>query len=1302
MEDGKLSHTVAFVAAPAAEPDSMDMGPAAQALCRAVIALAGSAHDDIDAASAQALADMAPFVDADVLYHYRLSPVGWLLVNAYPDARTAPAIRLTPIKKQGTRLSPSILLTHLQSLGMAATLVVETRDTDGAVTGALVLANPRDHWQAGVTQTAQLLADALQAASDRQQLERRQADRSAQQDAAVARMRATLAAMQELVLEFDEDGVCIDVHTANPKGLRGPPGALLNRSLEQTLPPEIAQIQRDALERALRDGSANVPLYRLEIDGQEHWFTLTVSRRARVDGRGGCVFVIRDVTDTHRQETENARFSHVLRRMSNAVATLDDQGLISWVNDAFARQAGRSAATLVATPYLDTTRADPESSVPAILEGALTQRRGAQFEVSKTTPTGQTMWASVNLQPVEGPTMDGVGWVAIETDITERRMNEIERHALSASARRAHERLQMAIAALPHGFAYFNAEQNLVLGNQRFHALVDRVRSCLVAPGPTHDWPWPDGAHDLTLGFGEWVRLVVSPTPDNGRVIMFLDISLEMSAKTQLEGLINGANIGTWNYDLNTADVDFNDQWYRILGFDVGDKALDSASKWLTRYHPEDRERVLGMLRTIRQGQRGDLSMELRLRHRDGSWRHVLLRGNVTRWNEGGQPVQVGGVGIDISERRLAEDRLSAILEAANVGTWAYRGSDGSVQIDKQYAALAGYSVEDLSPYTIEKFHTLVHPDDLPGLIAGTQAQYDAGSNAITHEYRIRHADGSWRWIASKAEIVDWATPQETAFEQGIVFDVTDRKRREAELAEAVRALQDARDTQRATEQRLADIASATDDWFWETDRDGIITYISSGIERTTGVPAQRLIGRSSDELLQRFTDFAGTPVFPRGIDVAARALNKRVLMIRSSRHTAPEGASVRLNGEIFTGPDDEPAGLRGVGSDVTAMVRAREQAEAANQAKSRFLANMSHELRTPLTAVLGMADMLARSSLSDEQQDMIGTIQSASEGLLAILNDILDLAKIEAGKMALEAVHFNPADILRRARALYHDLVVSKGIAFDVTIDPAADRGHLGDPNRLQQVLHNLVTNAIKFTHAGSIQLSLRADTTNPGGFSVQVSDSGIGMSPSHVAKVFEEFEQAETSTARRFGGTGLGLSISRHLVSLMNGKIDIASDLGHGTTVSISLALPLAQQTAAAAPTEETLVLDGVTLLVADDNATNRRILEALLGSMGARILLAEGGQQAVNLFDRNPVDALLLDISMPDVDGMQALSKIRHIEQATGRPRTPAYAVTANAMSHQVDEYLAHGFDGHVPKPFKKQDFARHLGTLVGRAP
>jgi CheY-like chemotaxis protein len=329
----------------------------------------------------------------------------------------------------------------------------------------------------------------------------------------------------------------------------------------------------------------------------------------------------------------------------------------------------------------------------------------------------------------------------------------------------------------------------------------------------------------------------------------------------------------------------------------------------------------------------------------------------------------------------------------------------------------------------------------------------------------------------------------------------------------------------------------------------------------------------------------------------------------------------------------------------------------------------------------------------------MIDTIRDSGEGLLAILNDILDLAKIEAGKLELESYPFTPADLARRVRALYGAPAEGKGLALKVTACAGSEALRLGDRNRMLQILNNLIGNALKFTNEGgvTVDFSVRAGEM----LQIRVTDTGIGMTSAQCARVFDEFEQAEGSTARRFGGTGLGLSITRRLVQLMAGDIALHSRPGRGTTVSVRIPAPLAATQDPAAPQPVT-DLGGLRVLVADDNMTNRRILEGMLCGLGLSVTLADDGRAALQAFRPGAFDLLLLDIAMPELDGMAALARMRDCERAAGAAPIPAIAVTANAMQHQVDEYLAAGFSGHVAKPFRKaalaEAIARHVGVRL----
>jgi CheY-like chemotaxis protein/two-component sensor histidine kinase len=405
-----------------------------------------------------------------------------------------------------------------------------------------------------------------------------------------------------------------------------------------------------------------------------------------------------------------------------------------------------------------------------------------------------------------------------------------------------------------------------------------------------------------------------------------------------------------------------------------------------------------------------------------------------------------------------------------------------------------------------------------------------------------------------------------------------------------------------------------------------------------------------------------------------------------------------RMTGTPIFDEDGRFTGYRGVGSDVTELYLAKARAEEASRTKSMFLANMSHEIRTPLNGVLGMAEVLEVSLTKPEQKRMIGTIRRSGEALLNILNDILDMSKIEAGKMELEVLAFSPADLAERVEDLHRLAAEEKGIDFEVLLGSAAELPRLGDPYRVQQILHNLISNAIKFTDSGSVRVKLSGRADQP--LSIEVRDTGIGMSPNQLLRIHEEFSQADSSVTRRYGGTGLGMAITRSLVESMQGEITVSSEPGKGTVFTVSLPLGIAVDFAekpADLPPKQ-LDLKEISILVADDNETNRVVLEMMLSQLGAKVTLVSDGASAVRAWHPGRFDCILLDITMPGMSGPMALEKIRALEVENQLEPVPIIAATANVMAHQVAEYLAMGFDACVSKPINSAALSHAIRSLL----
>ncbi|TAL28929.1 MAG: response regulator [Phenylobacterium sp.] len=365
-------------------------------------------------------------------------------------------------------------------------------------------------------------------------------------------------------------------------------------------------------------------------------------------------------------------------------------------------------------------------------------------------------------------------------------------------------------------------------------------------------------------------------------------------------------------------------------------------------------------------------------------------------------------------------------------------------------------------------------------------------------------------------------------------------------------------------------------------------------------------------------------------------------------------------------------------------VVQARDRAEAGDRAKSEFIANISHEIRTPLNGVLGMAQAMEAFELSPDQRGRLRVIRESGRTLLALLNDVLDLSKLEAGKLQATAATFRMEDNLESVSAIFQDLATEKGLDLRISMAPEVAGYWSGDDLRIRQVLTNLISNAVKFTETGVVTLS--AEETG-GGVRFQVSDTGIGIDPASASDLFRKFEQADASTTRRYGGTGLGLSICQGLVELMGGTISATGQPGQGACFTVDL--PLSRATAPVASPEPAVEAGRrpgrpLRILAAEDNVTNRMVLKALIDPLGADLTLAANGREAIEAFVEARFDVVLMDVQMPEMNGLDATREIRRLEAEWARTPTPILALTANVMSHQLEQYLAVGMDGHIAKP------------------
>jgi PAS domain S-box-containing protein len=554
-----------------------------------------------------------------------------------------------------------------------------------------------------------------------------------------------------------------------------------------------------------------------------------------------------------------------------------------------------------------------------------------------------------------------------------------------------------------------------------------------------------------------------------------------------------------------------------------------------------------------------------------------------------------------------------------------------------------------------------------------------AGEVVTDPRVRVVTSTGERRWM--NLEMSPWR--DETGEIAGVVsaaHDVT-------EIVKAMRSLE-------RTRQRLQLATEMANLQVYDIDyaRRSIVTAGKALF------PMQETQSRQVSEAV--FTGGTGRFVDPRDRELVAEASR------RFHEAGAPyevEYRVLRESGEEFwiaeqmhAVRDDDGAARRVVGAmqNITArkqaeqaLIHAKEEAESATRAKSAFLATMSHEIRTPLNGVLGMAQAMAAEPMEQAQRERLDVIRQSGEALLAVLNDVLDLSKIEAGRLEIEEAEFDIAAVAAGVHAAFSAIAAQKGLAFDLSVTRAAKGVYLGDATRVRQVLNNLISNALKFTEAGHVRVRVGR---RGGALILSVSDTGIGMSAAEQAALFQKFAQADASTTRRFGGTGLGLAICRELAELMGGRIEVRSAFGEGSTFAATLPLPRrtdpVRKAAKAKPASRAPGGGGLRLLAAEDNPVNQLVLKTLLSQIGVEAVMVADGVDAVAAWESGDWDLILMDVQMPRMDGPTAVRFIRERELAQGRRRTPIVALTANAMTHQVNEYLAAGMDGFVAKPIE----------------
>lgn len=1035
------------------------------------------------------------------------------------------------------------------------------------------------------------------------------------------RLEATLSAIPDLLFEVTADGRFGDLSAGPSHLLLVPHEQLKGRRFSQFLPDDVTKTIQGALDHVLAHGRVEGVRYRLDLPSGPRTFEVSGALKpATTESEPTAIFITRDVTADMQMREELSRLGKIVESMTNLVCITDLDENIVWCNAAFERQTGWTLDEIKGRFFGDVIRVPGEDVANEVaVNHAVRGRRSHSGITVNQDRWGNRYWIEFHVMPLHDAAGDLVGFVSIETVITRLKKQEEAMALLARSATEARQRLENAVRAIPDGLIIIDENDRVVVANQAYLDMFPPLEP-IAKPGT----------------------------------------SLE-------EILTKGAELGVFGpASQPEARAEFVAQ--RLNDYSLPSQ-LDEVrlpdGRWLRRMHTRTSDGGLIAMAT-----------------------DVTARHN-----------QIAALDAANLELREAEHRLRRIIEGADVGTWEWEISTDVLTVGGNWAAMLGLDPDQPGTFQLSDFLALVHADDVPLLPSPnnhTEADGDAFKEA---EFRMRHAEGHWVWILCRSRITHWTEDGSAKVMAGVHLDISDRKKLERQLQSGRAYLTEVMDTS------IAALAVLNEK--------GELTYANLEAERILALERSALRGRRYNDPEWRLQRLDGTPLPDEELPFRQAVAHGGIVRnIRFAMHR-PDGTRRVLSANaVPLSPADGESHVVVSFSDITEelaatarLEEARLRAEEVSRAKSIFLANMSHEIRTPLNGVLGMAEVLDSIVTEPEQKHMVATIRRSGETLLTVLNSILDMSKIEAGKMELEDVPLVLSDLLSQVEALHRIKAEEKGIELQVLTSAGADLPRMGDPHRLTQVLNNLLSNAIKFTEKGRVRLKVSCRPEKP--VTIDVTDTGVGMTEQQLSRVFESFEQADGSMTRRFGGTGLGLSIVRQLVLLMGGMITINSTPGEGTGVRVVLPLPEAKAPPPLVKEPDSTanpnVLKGRKILIADDNSTNRLVLSEMLSPIGLNLTLVENGQDALGhwqkaMSDGQPFDLLLLDITMPVMDGMGALSEIRRHETASGHQPVPAIAVTANAMPNQVADYIMGGFDTHLSKPFKRKELIHALQTLL----
>ena len=801
----------------------------------------------------------------------------------------------------------------------------------------------------------------------------------------------------------------------------------------------------------------------------------------------------------------------------------------------------------------------------------------------------------------------------------------------------------------------------------------------------------------------------------------------------RLDVALSASDSAVIDFDLNTDSIYLSPHMYDLLGLtEEHDVQEIQDVNWVINFvHPHD-VRKLVVLRdgTFKPGE--TFSVEVRIKPKNGEYFWVNLAGRCSVDDFGKAKRFIAAV-LKIDHYKKLLEEMSAInqrydlaTEATGIGLWE-TGQDGRIFCSPRMREILGETDPDWRP-TPKDFVSRIHPLDNDRALEAYN-QLHQKDQAYKIEYRLRRNDGNYVWVHSRARLV-LNSKGEKDRTVGVMEDISEAKERQLALQKS--------------EARFESIAKAAGEFIFELDRSGVLTYISDRLFDVTGYKPEDFLGNHLSKL--------SPPNKKSELPTLGEKLAKEQKELKDFEFEILNASGdlkwLNMNAIRIYDEENEWIGYCGSASDITErklrenelnatreqlqlkldelqdtterlelqaaqqiemaeqLAEARDKADAANRAKSEFLATMSHEIRTPMNGVLGMADLLLATDLSADARDKTQVIKESGETLLDLLNDILDLSKVEAGALELEIIDFDLEELLYSANRIWTHRFQERGIDFSIECTPDTIMGLKGDPTRIRQVLYNLISNALKFTEQGHVQVHIKQTPLESEMMEtrIEIHDTGIGISQDAQEQLFEKFTQADASTTRKYGGTGLGLAICRHLTHLMNGEIGVTSEQGQGSVFWFTIQCEKSEysttyeqynEPVAHADDADTKSFHDLNILVAEDNRVNQKVILSILTAAGVMPEFVDTGTAALEAAKSKDFDIILMDVQMPGMDGVTAM---KHIRTLGGHNEgIPIIALTANAMVGDREKYISEGMTDYISKPISPAELIECINRL-----